>query len=125
MFLTLILFESRGLEASERRRKREGRDIWRAWLRVGGTGRNGDLGSGLSAETKGIPLPSPFLTHGSTFQPLSFAFRRTLQATMFRLCSAGLFRRRGERGHARECGGARMKGLYFHINDFMTASFYP
>lgn len=22
-------------------------------------------------------------------------------------------------------GGARMKGLYFHINDFMTASFHP
>lgn len=81
--------------------------------------KRGDLGSGLS-ETKGILVSSPFLTYGSTFQPLSFSLRRTLQATMLRLARLdGSAEEEGTRG------GARMKGLYFHINDFTTASFHP
>lgn len=78
-YLRAVVFENiRKVEAGNRKEKHLAGLAGRGW------GWNGDLGLGLSAETKGIPFSSPFLTHGSDLPNLSFAFRRTLQATMLR-----------------------------------------
>lgn len=95
-------------------REKENRNGAKRRFRIGAVRRN-----------KRYSIPSPFLTRLDLSTSFSFAFRRTLQATMLRLARLDGSVATKEEGTWGDAGDARMKGLYFHINDFMTASFHP